>query len=858
MATPTGIASDPTATGPLSTDESAYRKRLSDAIRDRYRIEAVLGQGGMAIVYAAWDVKHNRRVAVKVLRPELAAALGPDRFHREIQIAARLQHPHVVPVYDSGEAEGLLYFVMQYVEGESLRERLHRDTQLPLETVVHIAHDVLTGLEYAHANGVIHRDIKPENILLVGETAVVADFGIARAVRVAGADRITEAGIVIGTPAYMSPEQIGGVDEVDARADVYSVGCVVHEMLVGQPPFLGPNKQAILARQLADTVPSIRAVRSTVPESMEAAVGKALAKAPADRFASAGEFAQALAAALTADTRSLPRWLSRAAVALIIGAGLWTAWHFLRPTPALDPSHVAVFPFQNETGDPTLDNLGGWIARAVHDGINSAEQIPVTMGPPIRTAGGDPNEAPGTDPIRAARELGAGTVILGAFYLIADSVQFRAEIVDVSDPTSRRAIQPVMGDRHDARKAAHLLRQRVMADLVALTTWSAARLDSLGLPETFEASALFARGRRFLFDRDYDDAIRLFFDAAAADTTFETPLLFAIMTYRVSGQFARADSLAQEVNRNRARLAPSDRHLLDIERARLRGDWGNVRILGRTRYESTLREPSHLIDVAVTALPAGYPGETVEAVRAMSLGGRKTYPASLRLITEGLHLMEEFGDELAEARRANAVYGNAELGVEHALRALAALGRPADIIAYIRRGVAPGSVLTDLGIELQTHHDSILAGQALMAAIEWYRGTVGTPAADAAGQIRALYAAGEHRQAADFLSQLSNGSLNQIDRAGYRGVLAARRGDRSAALAASARLAAMAAPYTFGEPSLWRARIAAVLGDAEQARALLQRAFHQGLAYDIRLHRDPDLFLLRDDPRFGQLLAPKG
>ena len=251
----------------------------------------------MATVYLAHDLKHDRKVAVKVLRPELVHALGPERFLREIATTANLHHPHILPLYDSGRRRtsgALLYYVMPFVEGESLRDRLKREKQLPLDDALRIAREVADALSYAHGHGVIHRDIKPENILLESGHALVADFGIARAVSTAGADRLTDTGLALGTPAYMSPEQAAGDRDVDGRSDLYSLGCVLYEMLAGQPPFSGPTVQSIARQHLTATPPPITQLRPAVPGVVAAALERALAKNPADRFNPVGQFAEAL------------------------------------------------------------------------------------------------------------------------------------------------------------------------------------------------------------------------------------------------------------------------------------------------------------------------------------------------------------------------------------------------------------------------------------------------------------------------------------------------------------------------------------------------------------------------------------
>jgi serine/threonine protein kinase/Tol biopolymer transport system component len=267
--------------------------RLSTALSDRYRIERELGAGGMATVYLAEDLKHDRKIAIKVLRPELAAVIGAERFLKEIKTTANLQHPHILGLIDSGEVGGLLWYAMPFVQGESLRDRLQREKQLPIPDAVRIATEVAGALDYAHRHGVIHRDIKPENILLHDGGALVADFGIALAASTAGT-RMTETGMSLGTPHYMSPEQAMGEREITARSDVYALGCVTYEMLIGDPPFTGSTAQAIIAKVVTEHPPSLIAQRHTIPPQVEAAVLTALEKLPADRFASAAEFSQAL------------------------------------------------------------------------------------------------------------------------------------------------------------------------------------------------------------------------------------------------------------------------------------------------------------------------------------------------------------------------------------------------------------------------------------------------------------------------------------------------------------------------------------------------------------------------------------
>ena len=323
--------------------------RLAEALADRYRVERELGQGGMATVYLAQDLRHGRKVALKVLRPELSAILGGERFLKEIELTAGLQHPHILPLHDSGEAGGHVYYVMPYVEGESLRDRLHREKQLPIADAVRIATEVASALDYAHRHGVIHRDIKPENVLLHDGSALVADFGIALAASTAGGGtRMTETGMSLGTPHYMSPEQALGEREITARSDVYALGCVLYEMLTAEPPFTGNTAQAIIARVMTEQPRSLVLQRHTIPPHVEAAVTQTLEKLPADRFASAAEFAAALAnpafgGATLMRTVATPvarpgvvlpsRLPVLALAALAVAALALAAWAFLRPSP---------------------------------------------------------------------------------------------------------------------------------------------------------------------------------------------------------------------------------------------------------------------------------------------------------------------------------------------------------------------------------------------------------------------------------------------------------------------------------------------------------------------------------------------
>ena len=426
---------------------------LRDALAQRYAVERELGRGGMATVFLAEDLKHRRPVAIKLLHPELAAALGggAERFLREIAIAARLQHPHILPLYDSGAARGLLFYVMPYVEGESLRDRLDREKQLSLEETLRITGEVAGALAYAHSHGVVHRDIKPENIMLSGGSAVVADFGIARALSAAGeAHHLTQTGTVIGTPAYMSPEQATGSVEIDGRSDEYSLACVTYEMLVGEPPFTGSTAQAIIARHSLDSVSPPSIVRATIPDTVERAVLRALAKVPADRYPTTALFAEALAAPgapLGAGTRrttratpaarwiGLPRGVVLAGVALVVAVAGWGVLARVRgrarpsgvEAGGLDPRRVAVLYFEPASSNTDLAYLADGLTEALIADLKRVVGLDV-----VSKNGVARYRNPEIPPDSVARALSVGTLVRGSVEATGNRYRISVRLVEGS------------------------------------------------------------------------------------------------------------------------------------------------------------------------------------------------------------------------------------------------------------------------------------------------------------------------------------------------------------------------------------------------------------------------------------------
>ena len=426
--------------------------RLTTALADRYAIEQPLGEGGMALVYLARDLKHDRLVAIKVLRPELAASIGPERFLREIHVTAKLSHPHILPLYDSGDAEGLLFYVMPFVEGESLGDMLEREKQLSIDDAIRITKEVAGALGHAHSYGLIHRDVKPDNVMMSGTHAIVADFGIAKALSDAGGTGVTQTGTSIGTPAYMSPEQAAGLSDLDGRSDIYALGCMLYEMLVGQVPFTGPTPQAIMARHTMDQIPPPSIMRDSVMPELEDVIFCAMAKSPADRFRTAQEMIDALTAIETGGAPKLrttratrritqpvieqSKWkrFGVPALAVVAATAVGVAgWQFLQGRsggPAavpggLDPKRVAVLYFEDLSPDGDLAYVADGITEGLISQLSTVGALSV-----ISRNGVAPFRDPTTPRDSIARVLGVGSLVSGSVEPVGINLRVTARLVE--------------------------------------------------------------------------------------------------------------------------------------------------------------------------------------------------------------------------------------------------------------------------------------------------------------------------------------------------------------------------------------------------------------------------------------------
>jgi len=854
--------------------------RLRVALADRYAVERELGRGGMAAVYLATDLRHERAVAIKVLQAELGSALGPERFLREIKTTARLTHPHILPLLDSGEADGLLFYVMPYVEGESLRERLQKQKQLPLEVALRIAREVAEALSYAHEQGVIHRDIKPANILLEADHAAVADFGIAQAIDVAGGERLTETGIAVGTPAYMSPEQAGGGEELDGRSDLYSLGCVLYEMLAGVPPFAGATAQSLLRQHLVADPPSVTAIRPTVPEWVADAISRALAKAPADRFETTTEFAAALTFGGSHGARRWT-WLRqrpRAALGAVIVVALAVVGlaNLLRTTEPSSPSRqrIAVLPLENETGAPSFESIGEWASDYITDVINGADLPGVETVDPqsmIDAATSSPDE--GTTPDLALewpRVLGATLALKGSLRLHHDSLRFDVRLID-PEGTILETATPVTGhaDRpEEVLGALGLSATEALARHVSPgDVWALSTDEGREIPRV-DAHKATREGWLEIVRDNNEAAIPFFHQAHELDPDYFQPLYLLALAFENLRRWAEADSVCRIIESTFPHVEGLRRLKAEKACAIARGDpWAFF----RAQQQITERAPNGAAVLGEAYLMLNRPREAVEAFRKYDphLGNAAWGWAQVNwwAWATALHMLRDYADELRLVQTARTSFPEYD-GLNRAmLRALVALGRTSEAqdslatrLALLEPERRPG-LLIRIGDELDAH------GAAVAAAASWIRALEelapapleDTMSADNIRQRSAvLIRLGRLDDAEALALSLTNDPPN-VETTGLLGLLRAMQGDSAEARRFSQRLAAVDAPYINGMHTEWRARIAAHIDSPEEAVRLLSQAIEEGIgfyySYD-RLHRDPFLRPLRGQPAFEAVLNP--
>ncbi len=584
-------------------------ERLSEAVADRYRIEDELGTGGMATVYLAEDLKHHRPVALKVLHPDLAAVVGAERFLREIETTAGLQHPGILALYDSGEADGLLYYTMPVVVGESLKEKLQREGQLPVDEAVRIAREVAEALEHAHGRGVLHRDIKPANILLEDGRVILADFGIARAVEPHDAERLTETGLAVGTPTYMSPEQSMAERRLDGRSDLYALGCVLYEMLAGEPPYTGATAQAILAKRFREPVPRVSTLRDTVTPGLEAILVRLLATSPADRHGSASLLVQALdeyhrspgtPARASEGLRGGARWtrggllVGAAVVVAAVGVKLWVSGVGV-DAESLSPDRLAVLPF-TVRGAPDFDYLAEGMVDLMGAKLDGAGALTVvnpraviSMVSAEQIDLGDP--AAGE---RVARRFGAGRYLTGELTEVGGHIQLAAQLHELGSDAGSPKGASVSTKPDQLLGAIDSLALELLGETMDTPE---ARIQQLATATTASLPALkeFLAGERLMrAGGQYREATASFERAIALDPTF------ALAWYRKSSVGEWVDhfdvrSSADSAFKYSEGLSRRDRSLLEALRLRRVG----LTEEAEQRYEAHLRTWPDEVDAIV-------------------------------------------------------------------------------------------------------------------------------------------------------------------------------------------------------------------------------------------------------------------
>lgn len=848
-------------------------ERLRGALGQRYAIDGVLGQGGMAVVFLATERKHGRRVVLKVMRPEAAAAFGPNRFLREVRIAAQLAHPHIVGLIDSGEAAGLLFYVMPYVEGETLRARLRDRPQLDVGEAVALLRDVAGALAYAHRAGVVHRDLKPENILCVGDRAgahaFLMDFGIAKVLSATDGERMTLSGIAIGTPAYMAPEQASAGEYVDHRADIYAFGVVAYEMLTGE----ASSRPGVVRRPLA-------AARPDVPHDLAALVETCLERNRLLRVQSADDIGtrlDALADTPVAGRRSMPprgRRLAWGLAAVGVAAAAVAAFAVLRPTsrPAAGLAMpIAVAALDNQTGDSSLTTWGRLAGDWVTQGLQETGLVTVVPWPTAlrawerfeaeRSGGGR------VDPLAVMRaETGAGTIVTGAYYLVGNRLRFQMEVSDAASGRLLGASQPVTVAADSPHDAVEPLRDRVMGAIAVHTDERLANLPGLmERPPTYEAYRAFDRGLRLYLDQSYGTAAIAFREAYGLDTTFVVPLFYAALGYWNSGEIAAADSLLGALRARRSVLTEYHDLMLQYLEASLVSD-GETALRAIRRATQVAPDTRAGYNLALTALDANRPREALAALERLNpdhgtLRGWSSYWTQL---THALHMQGLHDRELLATWEMQERFPDRRVAHVLEARALAALGRTAAIDSLLRSisALPPNTYWSQAAAmvvaaeELAAHGHPEAASPLWDQAVSWLANQLARDPSSRPHRYwmgTALHDASRPDDAAPYFSSLADDYPDDQEFRGLAALVIARAGDGAAA---RRRLGEPAA-HDRGRHTAFRARLAAIAGDHDHAVSLLSEALRQGIGSFPWLHASarPELSLLAADPTYQRLMA---
>ncbi|MFN2317956.1 MAG: protein kinase [Gemmatimonadales bacterium] len=851
---------------PVDLAEAPLGDRVRQSLSDRYLIETELGRGGMATVFLAHERKHDRRVVIKVLQPEIARVFGPQRFLDEVRIAAQLSHPHILGLIDSGEAGGLLYYVMPHVRGMPLRERLRREGAMPAGAAITLLRDVAAALAHAHQAGVVHRDLKPDNILCVGDHAFLMDFGIAQLEAEARrGERRTDPGVPLGTPGYMAPEQASG-DTVDHRADLYAWGLLGRELLTGYP----------------HPVTDLAARRPDVPAGLAHLVEACLQVDPAHRVQQAQLLVDQLDALLVplsgSPVDSTPRhrrrswgWVVAAGLAAFVVALLW--WpRDGAPTADLVSQPVAVAVFRNETGDSSLATWGRMAGDWVTQGLHETGLFQVVAWPAVLHASEQwiqERASGGTRDLTTviAEQTGAGTIVSGSYYLLGDVLRFQVEITDSRAGTLLGALPPVEVPRDSAHVAIQAVRDRVMGSLAVLVNERLATVPGLATrPPTFEAYRIFDRGLVLYNAQEYRAAVLELRRAAVLDSTFVAPLVHAAFGAGNTGQFALLDTLLGALSRRRTELNEYEEYQRQYLEAIAAND--GPRALAAARGAAAVAPGSRSeYNAALTANALNQPAAALEHLRAVDTehGLMRGWSSYWTQLAHALHLLGRHREELDAVRQARVRYPDRRVNLVLEARALAALGRTAAVDSLLAATESlptdtywsQGAMLVITGEELAVRADTAAARDWFARAVEWYRTRAfepGAPIGHREWLALAHYHRGEEVAAARVLAGLVADDSTRLLYRGTLAVIRARAGDTTAAT----RLLRRPGPNELGVHTVFRARIAAVQGDEQRAIALLTEALGQGVDGWAWVHTGAwrDFISMREDPRLRRIMAP--
>jgi tetratricopeptide (TPR) repeat protein len=844
---------------PVAVPEPEPLPVLAAELAERYQLERELGEGGMARVFLAHERKHGRPVVLKVLKPQVARHFGHERFLREVRIVAQLAHPHIVGLIDSGEADGMLYYVMPYLEGETLRERLKAAGALPIPVTTALLRDIADALRHAHRAGVVHRDLKPGNILLVGDHAYLLDFGIAKLLEPEpGEEPPTESGAAIGTPAYMAPEQRVGDPGLDHRADLYTWGVVAYECLTGRLP-----DNQILPIEAGDIVDR----RPETPPALARLVAASLSPAAEDRPQDAERLLRGLegrlSAAVTAAGGRTSPWLRRlaliGALATLTAAGGFFALRDRTPAQGAVRLPIAVSAFSNETGDPALDTWGRLAGDWITEGLHAIGPVTVVPWPTSLKASELIQErrsaARPVDPVALLREeTGAGTVITGSYYRVGDSLQFHAEVADAVAGRVLTSLAPVTAPISAPETAISELRRRVMG-MIALSQDSRVS-PAAGLakrPPTFEAYQAFDRGLTLSRQQEYDQALPEYLRAFALDTEFVSALLSAAAVSWDLRQVDQMDSLLRQVRLRQASLNGFQRLRLDALEARVAGD-GQSELAALRQAATSAPHSFSMYQLADAALNTGRPQEALDALKGLDMdkGDMRGWAPYWYNLTHAYHLLGEHQHELEAARQLRQRFPDRRIGLVFEVRALAAAGDTAGIDGVLQTGQSlppntywsQGAALTVAGEELQAHGYGGSGWRYLTQAVSWLDRQLALTPGDRSHRYwlaSALYDLGDWRRA----FQVSLGLAREFpDRFTYRGLAAVAAARIRLPIADS--LVGTPRPHERGAHALLRARIATIRGDHEAALGLYSEATELGVDDLPWIHASAayDLFLL--------------